>query len=568
MEISLPDKILVTAAWPYVHALPHIGNLVGSVLSADVTARYYRLKGDEVWFVSGSDEHGTPIEVAALKQGITPKELTERIHAKVSELFKRWGATYDNYTFTESPVHKEFVQKTLLDIQKNGYIFEQETQMLYCEYDQRFLPDRFVEGKCPYCGAEKARGDQCDLCGKLLEPTTLVEPYCIICKNKPIVKTTRHWYIDLSKLAEPLSEYIKANQQLPANVKNFSLNWIKEGLKPRAVTRDVEWGIPAPFKGAEGKTVYVWIDAVLGYISATIEQAQHVGQTEKWKEFWLNRQTKTLYFIGKDNIPFHTIILPALLLASGQDYNLPWNVSATEFLQFSGQKASKSQRIGIWIDEALEMFPADYWRFFLMATRPESKDTNFTWNTFADKINADLNDTFGNFIHRTLTFITNQFDGIIPTPTKLEEDDQAVLDTVKEKVEQAAKEIETGLLQPAVNTLISISRIGNQYLNTKEPWNIMKTDKEKAGTIFYVATQVVKAATIVSAPFIPQTAEQIWQTLQLPENNYTWNQATTPIDPGHKITKPTPLFHKIETDENKLDEQLAEIRTKLGTLPK
>ncbi len=564
----MPDKVLVTSAWPYINVTPHLGNLVGSVLSADVTARYYRLKGDDVLFVSGSDEHGTPIEVEAIKQGITPKELTERNHARVSELFHRWGASYDNYTCTESPVHKEFVQKTLLEIQNNGYIFEQETQMLYCEHDQRFLPDRFVEGKCPYCGAEKARGDQCDSCGKLLEPTLLVEPYCTICKTKPVIKTTKHWYIDLSKLTDPLCEYINSNQQLPANVKSFSLNWIKEGLKPRAVTRDVSWGIPAPFEGAEGKTIYVWIEAVLGYVSATIEQAQRLGQPEKWREFWLNNQAKTLYFVGKDNIPFHTIILPALLLASGQGYNLPWNVSATEFLQFRGQKASKSQRVGIWIDEALEMFPVDYWRFFLMATRPESKDANFTWSTFADKINADLNDTFGNFIHRTLSFITSKFEGTIPAPTKLDADDQAVLDTIKEKVAQAAKEFEDGWLQSAATTLISISRVGNQYLNTKEPWNLMKTDKEKAGTIFYVATQVVKAATIVSAPFMPETAEQLWQTLQLPETVSRWSDATVPIEAGHKIAKPKPLFHKIETDEAKLDEQLSQIRAKLGTLPK
>jgi methionyl-tRNA synthetase len=566
----LPEKVLVTSAWPYINVTPHLGNLVGSILSADVTARYYRLKGDDVLMVSGSDTHGTPIEVEAIKQGITPKQLTDRNHAKVSELFQRWNASFDNYTSTESIVHKEFVQKTLLEIQHNGYIFSQETQMLYCENDQRFLPDRFVEGKCPYCGCEKARGDQCDKCGKLLEPTLLVEPYCVICKNKPTVKTTRHWYIDLSKLSEPLTEYLKGNQQLPANVKNFSLNWIKEGLKPRAVTRDVEWGIPAPFPEAEGKTIYVWVDAVLGYVSATIEHCQRIGQPDKWREFWFNKQAKTLYFVGKDNIPFHTIILPALLLASGKDYNLPWNVSATEFLQFKGEKASKSQRIGIWIDEALELFPVDYWRFFLMATRPESKDTNFTWSAFIEKINADLNDTFGNFIHRTLSFINSKFDSQIPQPTKLDKDDQAILQTIKEKVETAAKEIEESKLQSATNTLISISRVGNQYLNDKEPWNLMKTDKEKAATIFYIAAQVVKAATVVSAPFIPDTTEQLWQTLQLPGsvNKINWQEALKPLEAGHTIAKPKPLFHKIDADEAKLEEQLAQVRAKLASQPK
>ena len=549
---------------------PHLGNLVGSVLSADVTARYYRLKGDEVLMVSGSDTHGTPIEVEAIKQGIKPKELTDRNHDRVAELFRRWEASFDNYTSTESPIHKQFVQKTLLEIQKNGYIFEQETQMLYCEHDQRFLPDRFVEGKCPYCGCEKARGDQCDMCGRLLEPTALVDPYCVICKNKPTVRTTRHWYIDLSKLAESLTSYLQGNQQLPSNVKSFSLNWIKEGLKPRAVTRDVEWGIPAPFSGAEGKTIYVWVDAVLGYVSATIEQCQRLGQPERWRDFWLDKQAKTLYFVGKDNIPFHTIILPALLLASGQGYNLPWNVSATEFLQFKGQKASKSQRVGIWIDEALEMFPADYWRFFLIATRPESKDTNFTWNAFIDRINADLNDTFGNFIHRTLSFIASKFDYAIPEPTKLDKDDEAIMQTIKEKIDAAAQEIEASKLLSAVNTLVSVSRIGNQYLNTKEPWNLMKTDKEKAATIFYVAAQVVKAATVVSSPFIPDTAEQLWQTLNLPGkvSEVGWSEATKPLDAGHKIAKPKPLFHKIDADEAKLEEQLAEVRKKLANQPK
>jgi methionyl-tRNA synthetase len=302
----------------------------------------------------------------------------------------------------------------------------------------------------------------------------------------------------------------------------------------------------------------------MGYVSAAIEYSQRIGKPDLWKEYWLDKDAKTLYFVGKDNIPFHTIILPALLLASGQGYNLPYNVSATEFLQFRGQKASKSQKVGIWIDEALEMFPVDYWRFFLIATRPESKDTNFTWSAFADKINADLNDTFGNFIHRTLSFINSKFEATIPAPTKLDKDDQAVLDTVKDKVAQAAKEIEDGWLQSAANSLIAISRIGNQYLNTKEPWNLMKTDKEKAGTVFYVSAQVVKAIAVVSAPFMPKTAEQLWQTLNLQGTIQHWADATVPIEAGHKINKPQPLFHKIDTNEDVFDEQLAAIRTKAG----
>ncbi len=563
-------KVLVTSAWPYINVTPHLGNLVGSVLSADVAARYYRLKGDDVLMVSGSDEHGTPIEVEAIRQGITPKELTDRNHVRVAALFKQWGASFDNYTRTESPVHREFVQKILMQIYANGYIFSQDTQMLYCEHDQRFLPDRFVEGKCPYCGCERARGDQCDRCGRLLETTALVEPYCVICKNTPTVKTTKHWYIDLSKLSERLSEYLEANEQLPDNVKNFSLNWIKEGLKPRAVTRDVEWGIPAPFPGAEGKTIYVWIDAVLGYVSATIEACQRLGQPEKWRDFWFNKDAKTLYFVGKDNIPFHTIILPALLLASGEAYNLPWNVSATEFLQFKGEKASKSQRIGIWIDEALEMFPVDYWRFFLMATRPESKDTNFSWDFFLEKINADLNDTFGNFIHRTLTFINSKFGGEIPRPTDLSAEDEMILLTINEKVEAIAEEIEASKLQSAVNTLISLSRLGNQYLNEKEPWNLIKTEPAKAASIFYVCARIVKALAVASAPFIPSAAEQLWQILNMEGNLSTsrWREALAPPELGHKINKSRPLFSKIDADEKKLDDTLMQARERMASLPK
>jgi len=554
-------KVLVTSAWPYINVIPHLGNLVGSVLSADVAARYYRLRGDDVIMISGSDEHGTPIEVEAMKQGITPKELTDRNHARVAELFKEWNASFDNYTRTESPVHKEFVQGTLMQIYKNGYIFNKETQMLYCEQDQRFLPDRFVEGKCPYCGAERARGDQCDMCGRLLEPTFLVEPYCVICKNKPTVKTTQHWYIDLSRFADPLIKYLSENKQLPANAKNFSLNWIKEGLKPRAVTRDVDWGIPAPFPGAEGKTIYVWVEAVMGYVSATIEYCRRIGEPEKWREFWFDKAAKTLYFVGKDNIPFHTIILPALLLASGEDYNLPWNVSATEFLQFKGEKASKSQRIGIWIDEALELFPVDYWRFFLMAMRPESKDSNFSWDLFLEKVNADLNDTLGNFIHRTLTFINSKFNGEIPQP-KLVAEDEAVLQAVKEKVDAAAQEFEDAKLQSAANTLISIGRVGNQYLNEQEPWKLVKTDREKAATVLYVTAQVVKAVTVVSAPFIPARAEQLWQTLNLAGSVHMsrWEEALSPLKAGHKIAKAKPLFQKIDADEKKLDEMLEKLR--------
>jgi methionyl-tRNA synthetase len=557
-------KILVTSAWPYLHSLPHLGNLVGSILSADVFARYCRLKGEDIIMVSGSDEHGTPVEVESVRLGISPKELTDKNHSRLTRLLEDWGISFDNYTRTENPIHKEFVKKTLMEIYNNGYIFTQETEMLYCEKCNRFLPDRYVEGKCPYCGYERARGDQCENCGRLLETTLLIEPYCAICHGKPVVKKTEHWYFDLPKLSQRVGEFLENNSRLASNTKNFSLSLIAEGLKPRAVTRDVNWGIQAPFPGAEDKRIYVWVEAVLGYVSATIEYFRNQGKPEEWKEYWFDEETRTYYFIGKDNIPFHTIILPALLLASGESYNLPWNVSATEFLQFKGEKASKSHKIGIYIDEALELFPADYWRYFLMATRPETKDSNFSWELFTERINADLNDTFGNFIHRTLTFINSKFNAIIPELKDMDDDAVEILKILAQKVSLIAEDLYSCKLQSAANNVISVSRIGNQYLNEKEPWNLVKTDKTEAANIFSVAARLVKALAIVSAPFVPFAADQIWKTLNLQGSVHQqkWADATDKFPVDHRINKPKPLFSKIEESPEQLEGKLQKIRKK------
>jgi methionyl-tRNA synthetase len=552
-------KVLVASAWPYINYLPHLGTLIGSILSADVVARYYRLRGDEVLYVTGSDEHGTPIEVEAVRRGITPKQLADENHKLAVDLFERWGIEFDNYTRTESPVHKEYVQKTFLKIYGNGYIFTEETELPYCPKCERYLPDRFVEGECRFCGYKNARGDQCESCGRLLEPKDLNNAYCAICKSKPVLKKTRHWYFDLPKLAKPLKEFVENNKQLPENARNFSLNVINEGLKPRAVTRDNKWGIPAPFPGAEGKTIYVWVEAVLGYVSATIEYFKKIGEEERWKEYWFDKDVKTIYFIGKDNIPFHTIILPALLLATEEGYNLPWNVSSTEFLQFQGLKFSKSQRVGIWIDEALQLFPADYWRYYLLSTRPETKDADFSWERFKEKINADLNDTLGNFIHRALTFIDQHYHGEVPKPAKLEADDKRILKTVEKRLDATAKRFEECKLQAALKNIISISRLGNQYLNEKEPWKLLKTDPQKAANVLYTVTQIIKALAVVLEPFVPFTVKELRETLNLP-NDLNWDEATKPLEPCHKINKAKPLFSKIDAKEEELQESLEKIR--------
>lgn len=555
-------KVLVTCAWPYIYHTPHLGKMVSSILSADVVARYYRLRGDEVIFVSGSDEHGTPIEVEAVRLGVSPKQLTDKNHAKVVELLRKWGTSFDNYTRTENPIHKKFVQNLLLKIYENGYVFAKETELPYCPKCQRFLPDRFVEGTCPYCGHEQARGDQCPACNRLLEPTALVQPYCTICGSTPTIKTTKHWYLDLSKFTEELKKYVETNERLPANARNFSLNLLKEGLNPRPITRDNKWGIPAPFPGAENKTIYVWVEAVLGYVSATIEHFKKKGKEHEWKSYWFDENTKTLYFIGKDNIPFHTLIFPALLLATHKSYNLPWNVDSTEFLLLKGKKLSTRQRVGIWIDEALELFPADYWRYVLLAIRPETKDTTFTWKIFIEKVNSDLNDTLGNFVHRTLKFINQRFNDLVPESGKLESCDKNILRIVQEKVDEIAQHLENSKLQEALRNTINLSRIGNRYLNEKEPWNTIQTNPQKTSNTLYTVIQIIKTLAITLTPFIPFTAQKIWELLNLPGNvcEKKWKEATKPLPPNHKIREAKPLFHKIKATEDEVQAALEKAR--------
>ena len=556
---------MVTSAWPYINYVPHLGNLL-PILSADVIARYYKLRGEDVLFVSGSDEHGTPIEVEAIRRKISPKELTDRNHALVSSLFEKWGISFDNYTRTESEVHKQFVRDLFLKIEKNGYLFKEDTELPYCTKCERFLPDRFVEGKCPYCTYERARGDQCEQCGRLLDPVRLIEPRCAICGTKPEIRRETHWYFDMSRFTEQLMEYIKNNQHLPDNARNFSLNLLKEGLKPRPITRDNKWGIPAPFKGSEGKTIYVWFEAVLGYVSATIEYFKRQKNSERWKEYWFDKDAKTLFFIGKDNIPFHTLIFPALLLATHEGYNLPWNVCTNEWLIFEGQKSSKSQRIGVWIDEALEMFPADYWRYTLISIRPEIRDSSFTWEIFLEKVNGDLNDTLGNFIHRSLKFINNFYGDMIPEPSGFDELDNKILHKISETYDKMTNAFEGCQLQLAIHELLELGREGNRYLNEKQPWKMVKTNVQATANVFYVAAQIVKALSVLMEPFLPFTAERLRGLLNLPKK-VRWEDAVKPLPVGHKIKKAEPLFFKIEASVRELQEMLEKVRSASQKIP-
>jgi len=546
-------KWIVCSAWPYVNTVPHLGTFI-HLLSADVFSRYLSLKGEDVISVTGSDEHGTPIEVEAIRKGVSPKQLTDEYHAAICSLLDKYQIQFTNYTRTENPIHARFIQEFYGKVYDNGFIFSETVNLPFCPKCGRFLPDRFVEGICPHCGQDNARGDQCDSCGRVLDPLELKSPRCAFCGTTPTVKPSRHWFFDLPKFSDALGEYIDSSTQLPENARNFSKRWLKEGLKPRALTRDNRWGIPAPFPEAEGKTIYVWLEAVLGYVSAAVEWAEKNGRPEDWKKYWFDKETKNVHFIGKDNIPFHTIILPALLLATKDPYVLPWQVSSTEFILFDNKKFSKSHRIGVWMDEALLVAPSDYWRYILIALRPETKDANFTWKEFQARVNADLNDVLGNFIHRTLTFIKNNFSGSLPAPGEFDERDKAILTRLKESPKTAAMNLDQCKLREGLSVAIDLARDGNLYLSESEPWHTIKREPVRARTTMFICAQLVRSLAILLAPFIPTTAGSIWSQLGLQDGvtSACWEEAgEIRLGEGHVIGDPTPIFKKISDEQIK-----------------
>ncbi|NVM19416.1 MAG: methionine--tRNA ligase [Candidatus Lokiarchaeota archaeon] len=568
-------KWVITSAWPYVNAIPHLGNMIGSVLSADVFARFCRLKGDEVVFVSGSDSHGTPVAVAAKQQNVPTKDLAIKYHKIIKKLFEKWQISYDNYTITHNPTHIDFVQNFYLDVQKNGYVLENELETLYCESDKLFLPDRFVEGVCPHphCGYENARGDQCDKCQKLLTPLELIKPRCAICGNTPVLRKTKHWYLDLPKLHDQLKSLINQNEIIPQNARQMCLNSLAEGIPERAITRDLEWGIPAPFEGADNKSIYVWFEAVLGYVSAVKEWADNIVKDEKkYDYFWKDPNTKTVFFIGKDNIIFHLIVFPGLLLAfnenknDGEKLTLPYNVSSTEFLMYENDKFSKSRGIGIWIDEALNLAPLDYWRFTLVYNRPETSDTSFLWSEFENNIKT-LNDNIGNFIHRTLTFIDKQFKGVIPKKLEYDDTDKKFIELINKVGLDIGESISNFKLRKALRDIVNFGKEGNVYLNNKAPWHLIKTDKSAAGHVFNVCAQAVYAFGVLLSPFIPGTAEKILSYLNIPmASDLKWDTINeSSVKEGQKIKRPEPLFQKLDISEIKSKlEEIKENKDKIG----
>ncbi len=573
MTTTKKTKWVVTSAWPYVNATPHLGNLIGSTLSADVFTRFLRMKGEEVVFVSGSDSHGTPISVEAKKLNVPADELALKYHKIIKDLHEKWQISFDNYTITHNPIHIEFVQKMYLDIQNNGYINEKEIESLYCENDNLFLPDRFVEGTCPHCKDDGARGDQCDKCQRLLTPLELITPRCAVCGNVPIIRKTKHWYLDLPKLQDRLKKLIEQNEIIPSNARQMCLNSIAEGLPERAITRDLEWGIPAPFENADNKTIYVWFEAVLGYLTAVKEWAEKIiNDPKKFDYFWKDENTKTVYFIGKDNIIFHLIVLPGLILGYNDDkekddqFVLPYNVSSTEFLMYENEKFSKSRGIGIWIDDALKLAPLDYWRFNLVYNRPETSDTSFLWSEFENNIKT-LNDNIGNFIHRTLTFIEKQFNSKIPEKIEYDNIDTKFLNKMNKISTEVGESLLNFKLRKALRDIVNFGKDGNVYLNEKAPWHLIKKDKKAAGHVFNICAQAVYALAVLLGPFIPETSDKILSYLNAPKlSEIIWDNITEhSVKAGQRIKKPEPLFQKFDIEDIKNEyKKLKEEKPKEG----
>ncbi len=553
-------KLLVTSALPYVNGQIHVGQIAGAYLPADTFVRYHRLKGNDVVYICGSDEHGVPITIAAEEQGISPQELVDRNHPRAVKAYEGLGISFDNYSRTSLPIHKEITQQFFLKVMENGYITQQETQQLRCTSCHRFLPDRYVEGTCPNCGAGEARGDQCDNCGWWYDAWQLVDPVCRICGGIPELTESTHWFFRLSAFQERLEKWMEGHPEWRDNVRNFCSGWFKEGLRDRDITRNMEWGVPVPLEEAEGQVFYVWFDAPIGYMSSTREWIEGEGQSD-WRPYWCDPDRQIVHFIGKDNIVFHAIVWPAMLMAHG-DYQLPANVPANEFLNIGGQKISKSRNLMITVEEYLEAFPPDYLRYYITMNAPETKDADFTWEEFQARSNGELADVLGNFVNRTLTFTRKYFDNKVPGRGELTPTDTGLIKFLEESPEKVGDLIETFQFRRACRELMGIARTANKYFNDKEPWRTRKDDLESCGTTIHLSVQVLRTLAILWSPVIPFSAERIWKMAEFSGSiqEQSWDEAgQLAVPSGHELGTPEVLFPKIE------DSAIAAQVEKLGT---
>lgn len=551
------ERILVTSALPYANGPIHIGHIAGAYLPADIYVRFSKLMQKDVVYVCGTDEHGVPITITADKEGITPKDVVDKYHALIKQSFEQLNIDFTHFSRTTIPIHAETSRAFFKDLLDNGYISTDTEKQFYCSNCKRFLADRYVEGICPNCGYEHARGDECSKCGKWLEAKQLKNPKCKLSGDTPILKDTKHWYLELGKFQERLEKWL-SNKAWKDNVKNFVMGWFKEGLQKRPITRDLKWGIPLPIddKDAKGKVLYVWFDAPIGYLSITKEWAQKIGSPDRWKDYWMNSKTKLVHFIGKDNIPFHAIVWPALLMGQKTNYILPDEIPANEHLTIEGEKISTSRGNAVWIDEFVSKFPADYLRYYLAANAPENKDADFSWKNFQTLLNNELINVVANLFNRVLTFNFSNFDEKVPAYNlkKSNGSDQKMLDSIKTAIKKA-KELYAGFQVREVSKLIAdLAREGNTYFQSNEPWQMIKSDKERVATVINVCLRLIEALTILYYPIIPSSSKKMWEALNIQGKleDVNLKELENIADPaGRTILKPSPLFKKIEEEEIK-----------------
>jgi methionyl-tRNA synthetase len=570
-----PQKILVAVAWPYASGPRHLGHVAGPGVPSDIFARYHRLKGNDVLMVSGTDEHGTPVMVSADREGVTPRELADRVNALILDDYVRLGMTYDCFTRTTTRNHYGIAQDMFRKLYDEGFLIEQTALGAIAPATGRTLPDRYIEGTCPICGYGEARGDQCDNCGNQLDPVDLIEPRSIIDGSAPEFRKTTHLFLDLPAFRERLVEWIEAQTHWRPNVRNFATNLARE-VKPRAMTRDIDWGVPVPVDGypEDTKRIYVWFDAVIGYLSAAVEWATNAGRPEAWREWWQSPDARSFYFMGKDNIVFHAVIWPSMLMGYGDDLQLPYNVVSSEYLTMSGSKASTSRSNSIWVKDFLDRYEADALRYYLTAAGPETQDSDFTWEEFVRRTNDELLANWGNLVNRTLVNAHRNF-GAVPDPGELTEGDETLLAAVERAFETVGEHIDNARFRAALAEAMATSALANQYLADQAPWTVVKTDRDRAATVLYVALRVVDSLKTLFLPFLPFSSQALHELLgydgfiagpleirsveeeggathNILTGDYTsWvgSWAPSELPPGQALREPKPLFRKLDPAE-------------------
>jgi methionyl-tRNA synthetase len=550
----MSEKILVAVAWPYANGSLHLGQIAGAYLPADIFARYHRLVGNEVLMVSGSDQHGTPITIKAEQEGKKPAEIADRYHREFLESWQKLGISFDLFTTTGTPNHTEVTQDIFLTLLKKGYIYKDKVSQPYCPKCQRFLPDRYIEGTCPFCGSTSARGDQCDDCGKPMNPAELIEPRCRLCGTTPRFEDSEHFFLKLSAFQEELLKWLKPKDYWRTNVLNFTVRYLEDGLKDRAITRDIDWGVPVPLEGYEKKRIYVWFEAVIGYLSASKEWAKINGDGEGWRPFWQGKDAKSYYFIGKDNIPFHSIIWPAMLKGYG-GLNLPYDVPANEFLTIEGKRLSTSRNWAVWLPDYLSRYAPDPLRYLLSINMPETSDTDFSWREFFRRNNDELVATYGNLVNRVLTFVSRNFDGCVPEPGKLDDQSQQLLAKAEETIQNVGELISQCHFKQGIMAAMALAQEANRYLDDKSPWKVVKEDRTSAATALYVALGVIAALKTALYPFLPFSSQKLHGMLGFDGDEDGWKLKLPKA--GQKLGEIKPLFTKL--DEKLVDEETARL---------